>query len=564
MKVVVFLFLSLNLQAQVLEEIVIASPLETFSEKSILWNYDVIPQEAYSYSEPEAQLNRQTSIIASTRGSPAISIRGSRQADRVLVLLDGMSLQTGDGSGIAPVIYPLELIGSTKVLKGPASQFYGDQAMAGAIQHKTKRVKSTTFRSRIASYEYADLFFAQPLANMQLGIYGQHITNDYEFGESPGNSPGKLSDNDSRLLRFHQIGQTELMGGTLKSLAILGIRNWQIPGSTQAYSQGRAFKLQWQDENWTLQSQSIQTNKRFDSSFGFSEFDSKVYQQQVFYNTDFNDFITSLSTIEFRNRDYLVVSTETNDSHENELELSQTFHSEWQSWSFQYGARYLDEFQKYVHSGYTQKSFKEFDIQVSYSQGFRAPALLSRFDFPALNTEAGENLKPESLEQYELSMNIGRQKTQSQIAVFHSNYKDLLTNIVLANNNFTTINQDQAEVQGFELSIRHREILWEFYLGYTNLNTDVLRSPQNEVRASVQHFWGAMAFELSYLHQANLQLQDTRHPDINIWDFSIASYKWLKWQWKLGVFNFTDQAYAYTSGFPEKQREFYLSMERRF
>jgi outer membrane cobalamin receptor len=68
-----------------------------------------------------------------------ISIRGS-SSDQVVVLLDGIRLNPSGGGGVDLSTIPAEHIASIEVIRGGDSAFYGDGALGGVINIKTKKL----------------------------------------------------------------------------------------------------------------------------------------------------------------------------------------------------------------------------------------------------------------------------------------------------------------------------------------------------------------------------------------------------------------------------------------
>ena len=72
------------------------------------------------------------------RDPPGFSLRGSAQSGRVLILFNDIPLNFASGFGAPGIFLPKETIELISVIKGPASLFYGSQAMAGSVHFVPK------------------------------------------------------------------------------------------------------------------------------------------------------------------------------------------------------------------------------------------------------------------------------------------------------------------------------------------------------------------------------------------------------------------------------------------
>ncbi len=105
-------------------------------------------------------LRDQAGVVVTRRGGPGspahVSIRGS-SADEVLVLLDGVpvnSLLTGEAD-LSTI--PLEAVGRVTVLRGAQSARYGGRAMAGVILVETRRSAGTELGARLRAGSWGEL-----------------------------------------------------------------------------------------------------------------------------------------------------------------------------------------------------------------------------------------------------------------------------------------------------------------------------------------------------------------------------------------------------------------------
>jgi vitamin B12 transporter len=116
--------------------------------------------EASGARELGELLRDQAGVVVTRRGGPGapahVSIRGS-SADEVLVLLDGVpvnSLLTGEAD---LSIIPLEAVGRVTVLRGAQSARYGGRAMAGVILVETRRSAAPELGARLRAGSWGEL-----------------------------------------------------------------------------------------------------------------------------------------------------------------------------------------------------------------------------------------------------------------------------------------------------------------------------------------------------------------------------------------------------------------------
>jgi len=108
---------------------------ENLRPRDSFWPGQNIPADGFLRPLPQwtRSLNEWGGIQGREQGSPTVSIRGSSQAGRTLGVWNGVPLNFSTGFGIPNLFLPKEILGATQIIKGSASQFYGSQAMGGAL-----------------------------------------------------------------------------------------------------------------------------------------------------------------------------------------------------------------------------------------------------------------------------------------------------------------------------------------------------------------------------------------------------------------------------------------------
>jgi vitamin B12 transporter len=83
-----------------------------------------------------------------------ISLRGSTSASQVLVLLDGVRLNSSRDGGVDLSTIPLELVDRIEIVRGGASALYGSGAIGGVINIITKKPTQSRFTFSLTNGSY--------------------------------------------------------------------------------------------------------------------------------------------------------------------------------------------------------------------------------------------------------------------------------------------------------------------------------------------------------------------------------------------------------------------------
>jgi outer membrane receptor protein involved in Fe transport len=209
------------IETQTTEQIV-ATPISVFSERAQLWPSSTLGDDELSQRLPAQPLSEILSSVpglqARQNGSPMISIRGSAAADRVLTLYEGIPLNLGDGIGPSDLFLPTETIGRIRIFKGPASVFYGASAMAGALDHETRRFSAPAVRVTAGSYdgfagEQSALAVA-PFGNEKQGgqaaAFYERKPGRYPFTSTSTSITGVRENNASETTRVSAVGNARI------------------------------------------------------------------------------------------------------------------------------------------------------------------------------------------------------------------------------------------------------------------------------------------------------------------------------------------------------------------
>jgi outer membrane cobalamin receptor len=151
-------------------------------------------------------LNTLGGVQARTTGSPAISIRGSLNSSRTLVLSDGVPLNFSDGVGFNPILIADENLGEITLLRGPGSSLFGRDAMAGVIDFRSSSLTSPLFRSSFGSFGTSSVFAGAPFyfdknTQGQITAYQTHTDGTFSYRIARNGNTGARTRNDSETTR---------------------------------------------------------------------------------------------------------------------------------------------------------------------------------------------------------------------------------------------------------------------------------------------------------------------------------------------------------------------------
>ena len=111
--------------------------------RSVKWPSSLKPSPSIlNLPQMDSGLNSLGGVQIRSQGSPVFSLRGSSQSGRALVLFNDTPLNFASGFGPPVILLPKEMIGSVSIIKGPASLFYGSQAMGGSFNFIPKIYKT--------------------------------------------------------------------------------------------------------------------------------------------------------------------------------------------------------------------------------------------------------------------------------------------------------------------------------------------------------------------------------------------------------------------------------------
>ncbi len=139
-------------------------------------------------------------------------------------------------------------------------------------------------------------------------------------------------------------------------------------------------------------------------------------------------------------------------------------------------------------------------LTASYGTGFKAPSLFNLVGSAPNNFGSAffgnPDLKPETSKDWEISLSniLWQDKVSTKISYFESDIEDLIVTVFLPSFDSTTINRDEANIQGVESSLKFlmsEQLDFDFSHTFTSAKDDndqlLLRRPKHKASAQLNY-----------------------------------------------------------------------------
>jgi outer membrane receptor protein involved in Fe transport len=585
-------------------EVVTAAPAPVFSERAGVWPSDTLDSSIFGNNDRTTMNDRWNTVPgvqSREQGSPTLSVRGSAQSDRVLQLFDGAPLNMADGVGAATLLIPTEVMSNVSLIKGPSSVFYGNSAMAGAIDHRLRYFDETTLSAQIADAggEFGDrrgslvIPFTRnrkPIA--QVSLLSERDPGAFLYQSSLGS--GRREHNSQDLLRATAATDFEFGSGwRLSGRIVEAHSSGESPGSlvfplTSAFDQkGSLATVQLSHALGvsTLASLRI-TDTRLWGDYDHGASSSFVSRTSLFadFNTGVSDSLL-IRTFGDLSYDSLTASyVGSAQFYQNDADVGQTY--QWSlspelslQPSYRYQSRYGQLF-KALAAVFTKGRST---TSLSYGEGFRAPSLTDRFgNFSTFI--ANPSLQPERSWSVELESEFLSGKRYGSFlegfavkaSTYYTGFTDLVDTKTIGAS-VTKINAGNARSVGAEASFAYGYKIWMLSAAYSYLDGRNLTAgeplrlaPRHQAAVSIAQLFGPLLFEAketiwsSFYDRDPLTGSLVELPAWTTFDLSVRTLALTDWEFRLGASNLFDKSRSFTYGYPEAQRRFYLGASRFF
>ena len=449
------------------------------------WHSSLTPSPSIlNMPQMDEALNSLNGLQTRSRGSPTFSLRGSAQSGRALILFNDIPLNFASGFGPPVVFLPKEMTGSISIIKGPASLFYGSQAMAGSLNFIPKIYThpqltitlSDTDESflpwRPGKLAHHNWHLASPLLQTKKHFLQTSLVSETHDGQYPYQTPlsrGVRQFNGHQLSRLVVNGQSQWKKLKFNYDGILGTQKKQSPGpihfplKTQGRTRGVLVSVtphyffndrqSLRSKISYLQTHSVFTEKEADT---FNKQGTWILQNEWIMDLS---HLTQIQIFADHFHHKLDNSFAGDGLKQERFEIGPfvSFHS-FSSLKHQLGGRYLNQNGYFLPTFKTSLGFKDYESWVSYSQGFRSPNLSDLFSKSPFFV-GNPHLKPEQSEQYEWGLkkkeNTFSQSWNFDLRLFHMNYKNFIESFEIKPGLFSRQNQGRGYARGLDMDIHY-------------------------------------------------------------------------------------------------------------
>ena len=447
-------------------------------------------------------LARQAGIEVSSNGGAGslsnVYLRGTN-ANHVVVLIDGLRVNSATAGTTAFENLPMGQIDKIEILRGPASTLYGQDAIGGVIQIFTKRGDGTVkFNASVGYGSYNtkridagvsgstdNTHFALNLSNLDTKSFSTINTTNAKYSDKDAYRNLSFSGNISHQIEVgHEIG--------VQFLHSDGHGHYDSAPSnfdSNAYMKQYSYAIFSYNQFTDFWLSKIRIGEGVDASLDFSPYSLpngsllKTKQFQLSWQNDFKLPLGTL-TLLYDNLDQLVKSNDTsfavtardNDGFTASYLLDTDVHS------LQMSARHDSNSQFGEHNtgsiGYGYKLTPYWRLSTNYGTGFKAPTFNDLYwpftDYGFGYSYGGNpNLKPEKSHNIEARIHYQSKNTNASILAFHNTIDNLISSNGLPAG--MQININHASIKGISFSANHQ--LENFNVG---VSVDI-QSPKDEI-----------------------------------------------------------------------------------
>ena len=568
--------------------------------RSIQWHSSSVPTPSIlNLPQMDEALNSFNGLQSRSRGSPGFSLRGSTQSGRVLILFNDIPLNFASGFGAPSIFLPKEMIGHISVIKGPASLFYGSQAMAGSLNFISKVYTRSQMALTLSDTDenflpwrkgkpgHYNLHLATPLVQTKKQFLQASLVSEASDGQFPyqtSSTRGVRQFNGSQLSRLVINGKTQWSKLKLKYDGILGTQKQQSPGpvnlplETEGWTRGGLVSLT--PHYFLNDRQSLRSKVSYMEAHSiFNEKETESFNRQktlILQNEWIMDF-NRLTQIQFfldHFHHLLSNSFSGNGLKQERFEAGPfvSFHL-LPRLKYQMGGRYLNQGNRFLPTFKTSFGFlKNYESWISYSRGFRSPTLSDLFSKSPF-FKGNPQLKPEESEQYEW----GIKKTENpslgswdfDLRLFHMEYKNFIESFEIKPGIFSRRNQGQGYSRGVDFGVNYFRNFLKLQLNYNFLETRknatgrVFRlSPRHQISWNGIYGFGSLNLEVQNIHRYRsfdvIQNKSVPLENWQQWNLLLHSQAWKNLKISLGLINVFNRRKELSLNYPEPQRRYWF------
>lgn len=517
---------ALNTELQTDEIVVTASRTEQ-PHKNVIADVTIIDREEIEragQSTLTEVLQSQAGIEISANGgagkSSGIYIRGTN-SDHVIVLIDGLRVNSATLGTTAFENLPLAEIDKVEILRGPASSLYGQDAIGGVIQIFTKKGNGTPqFHAALGYGTYNT-------ATAEAGVHGSVNNTHFALNVSASDTDGfsalksnqaNIKDNDgyrnlaisTSLVHEYAVGHElgfQLLSSQGRTQYDNGFNatNFSNYADLSQITYAITSKNQF-TQNWLS---TLRLGEGIDENIDFSEISFfnpvsrsqfKTKQRQYSWQNDITLPLGTLTLLADRLEERVKSTTDYDKTKRNNDGLVA-------SYVLNYGAHALQASYRTDHSsqygthntggiGYGFSFTPNLRASASYGTAFKAPSFNNLY-FPFFGNP---DLKPEKARNLEAALRYEDESSTASMTAYENKVNDLISFGQVAPGVFAPSNINKAKIQGLTLAASQRWEAWK--LG----GSVDIQSPRDEATGNL------------------LSRRANRHASANL------SYQWHDWR----------------------------------
>ena len=576
------------------EEIIVAANRLEQSLTAVLAATTVIDKETIQQSSAQSLAGLLASVpgmqFSPSGGQGAqtsLFMRGT-ESDHTLILVDGVQMTTNSGSAGRLEFIPLDQIERIEIVRGPRSSIYGSEAIGGVVNIITKPniqedlSGSVKLMAGTENSSNANIGLQGRVGNTALSLNAsRRMTDGIDFSER-GSSDDDGYENDSLSLSFsHQFSEQFSLSSTYSSFdAESDYDDGAVNTDSQQFSAtvAAAFTEHW-DSNFILER--FEEDNLNAGAFGLtnSSTENKKLSWQNTYTFDASNLFSfgiDHQQQELRYATFGALQTDTSRDNDG---VYGVYIRESGPLDFTLSLRNDDNERFGNHSTGSIAIGRDFDEStrawVSYGTAFKAPNLIDLYvDFPSFFFFANPDLKPETAESLELSLQTHALGATWQVNVFRNDIDDLIA----SDATFTSLaNIQEARIDGMEATVSSMIAGWRLdaaltLLDHENRSTEIglLRRPEQTLSLNIAREFGSLDITVNLFAQnEHLDIDPLTFGSSKVGGFGvinlIAGYRFSEdLNLRLRVGNLLDKEYQVVDGFNTQDRTAQLSLNYSF
>jgi outer membrane receptor protein involved in Fe transport len=528
-------------------------------------------------------LNSAAGVQSRLEGSPLLSIRGSQSSARVLALQDGVPLNFSDGVGFNPLFVANENMESIGLLKGPASSLFGRDALAGAVEFKSERLKSEKFYISQGSFNTSRVFAGTPIATenffAQVTAYQTHSDGNFIYTIPRQGGTAARVRNDHETLRSTILAQSVGTKFKWKTFHLIAREIGSTPDAIYAgypssfNNWGELSSLHLDtdiSEHFEVASRSSFKTLTQYSSPNFNSLTTSFRQgvSAIFKSGDFSLEAFDDGSWETFQASYFLTTQPLNI---NEYGLKSQYVTE-NKIVIQPAARFSSENNSFSPSlGFSGLDENEWKYFLNYSEGYSPVTVTQKYSVSP-GFVANPNLQAEHSSEIDLGFEKQVREFFIHFETFGREINNLIQNIPSGNLALTPQNMGKARAYGFEFQGKANAFINSGinlnYLQNKKVDSDapILLSPTIQASVFLEKVFGEYSlviqdtqwssyYDVNFATGQNVQLNGWNTVDLFL---KIALYS--NWHGEIALLNILDQPRELGFGYPEPQSSFSFNL----